>query len=59
MYAWLWRHLPGPVLARVVLCLFLALAVVTLLFLAVFPWISAHLQVDHATVGASVALHVG
>jgi hypothetical protein len=38
MYAWIWRHLPGPLPVRVVLSLVLAGAVVLLLFTVVFPW---------------------
>jgi hypothetical protein len=42
MYAWIWRHLPGPRPVRAVLSLALvALAValaVALLFTTVFPW---------------------
>jgi len=38
MYAWIWRHLPGPWPVRVGLSLVLAGAVVLLLFTVVFPW---------------------
>jgi len=38
MYAWIWRHLPGPVPLRLVLAAALLLAVVALLFTVVFPW---------------------
>jgi hypothetical protein len=38
MYAWLWRHLPGPTPVRALLALALLAGVVTLLFLVVFPW---------------------
>ena len=38
MYAWIWRHLPGPLPVRVVLSLVLAGAVALLLFTVVFPW---------------------
>jgi hypothetical protein len=38
MYAWIWRHLPGPLAVRVLLSLVLAAAVVVLLFTVVFPW---------------------
>ena len=38
MYAWIWRHLPGPAPVRAVLALVLLAATVLLLFTAVFPW---------------------
>lgn len=38
MYAWVWRHLPGPLPVRLVLALALVAAIVLLLFTAVFPW---------------------
>jgi len=38
MYAWIWRHLPGPLALRLLLALALAGAVVLLLFTQVFPW---------------------
>lgn len=38
MYAWIWRHLPGPRPVRAVLALALALLTVALLFTTVFPW---------------------
>ena len=38
MYAWIWRHLPGPRPLRVLLALLLVAGVVLLLFTVVFPW---------------------
>jgi len=38
MYGWIWRHLPGPTLLRLVLAMALLAAVVLLLFNVVFPW---------------------
>ena len=38
MYAWIWRHLPGPRPIRALLAALLAVAVVVLLFTTVFPW---------------------
>ncbi len=37
MYAWIWRHLPGPLLAKVVQAALLVLAAVAALFHWVFP----------------------
>lgn len=38
MYGWIWRHLPGPWPARLLVAVALAAAVVALLFTQVFPW---------------------
>ncbi len=38
MYGWIWNHLPGPTVLRVLLVLSLIAAVVGLLFTVVFPW---------------------
>jgi len=38
MYAWIWRHLPGPLPARLLLAVLLVAIVVLLLFTVVFPW---------------------
>ncbi len=38
MYAWIWRHLPGPWPVRMLLAAGLAAAVVLVLFTTVFPW---------------------
>lgn len=51
MYAWLWRHLPGPRLLRVVQLVVLALAVVAACFLWLFPAVAPHLPVSQQTVG--------
>jgi hypothetical protein len=39
MYAYLWRHLPGPVYVKVLIALAIAALIVVLLFGWVFPWI--------------------
>ncbi len=39
MYVWIWRTLPGGTPGKIVGSVLLALAVVTVLFLWVFPWI--------------------
>jgi hypothetical protein len=38
MYAWLWRHLPGPVVVRLLMSLLLIVLIVLGLFTEVFPW---------------------
>lgn len=46
MYAALWRHLPGPLPAKILACLALAALVATLCFTWLFPWIAAKLPVN-------------
>lgn len=53
MYGWLWRHLPGPVAVRLVICLGLLGLVVVLLFGWVFPWIQPRLPFTDVTVDSS------
>lgn len=50
MYAWIWRHLPGPLPLRLVLTVVLVLAVVAALFLWVFPWLEPRLPFTDVTV---------
>lgn len=38
MWTWLFRRLPGPAVARVLLVLLVMLALVGALFVWVFPW---------------------
>jgi hypothetical protein len=38
VYAWIWRHLPGPTPLRLLTAVVLVAAVVLLLFTRVFPW---------------------
>lgn len=56
MYAWIWGHLPGPTAVRVVICVVAILAVVALLFLVVFPWVTTLLPFTDTTVDAVEAL---
>ncbi|MFC0429284.1 hypothetical protein [Kutzneria buriramensis] len=51
MYAWIWRHLPGPTAAKVVEALVLVLGVVALLMLVVFPWVEPLLPFNQVTTG--------
>jgi hypothetical protein len=50
MYAWLWRTLPGPLLARAAQALVLLAVVVLALFLWVFPWAESQLPYSDVTV---------
>jgi hypothetical protein len=50
MYAWIWRHLPGPLPLRIVLAAAIVAAVVLLLFTRVFPWAEQSLPFLDVTV---------
>ena len=50
MYAWIWRHLPGPVAAKLLLAVVLVLAVVALLLFVVFPWLEPLLPFNQVSV---------
>lgn len=54
MYAALWRRLPGNRAWKALQCLLLFLLVVAVLFLWVFPAVSALLPYQNVTVGAGV-----
>ena len=63
MYGWLWNHFPGGTPAKVAQSCVLAIAVLALLFLVVFPWASTHVPflrvtVEQPTGGAGTALVV-
>ncbi len=51
MYLWIWRRLPAknPV-TRAAIALVLVLAVVALLWYAVFPWVETQIQFDQGTI---------
>jgi hypothetical protein len=51
MYSWIWRHLPGPLAARLLAVLVLVVAAVALLLFVVFPWIDPLLPFNHVTAG--------
>jgi hypothetical protein len=50
MYVWIWRHLPGPLVVRLLQVLLLVAAVVALLMLYAFPWVEAQLPYSDVTV---------
>jgi hypothetical protein len=50
MYGFVWRHLPGPTLVRILLALVLVLAVVAVLFLWVFPALAPIMPFNNGTV---------
>ncbi len=51
MYAWIFRHLPGPLLLRILVSLALIAAVLVLLAQFVFPWLSAITHLTDSTIG--------
>ncbi|HKS46635.1 MAG TPA: hypothetical protein VJT49_16275 [Amycolatopsis sp.] len=50
MYAWIWRHLPGPFAVKLVLAILLVLGVVALLMFVVFPWAEPLLPFNQVSV---------
>ena len=50
MYVWIWRHLPGPLVVRLLLALALVGAVCALLVLVVFPAVEPLLPYSDVTV---------
>ncbi|SNR28108.1 hypothetical protein SAMN06265360_101167 [Haloechinothrix alba] len=50
MYAWLWRHLPGPRPVRALIALVLIVGVIALLMLVVFPWAEPLLPFNNVSV---------
>jgi len=50
VYGWLWRHLPGPTALRALLLTLLAVGVVAVCFLWVFPVVAPHLPFEQITV---------
>lgn len=50
MYAWIWRHLPGPMAVRATLAVVLAFGVVALLMFVIFPWLEPLLPFNNVGV---------
>jgi hypothetical protein len=50
MYGFIWRHLPGPLVVRILLALVLVAAVVAVLFVWVFPVVAPHMPFNNGTV---------
>ncbi|MGP9681556.1 hypothetical protein [Brachybacterium sp. AOP3-A1-3] len=55
MYAWMFRHLPGPLWARILLVVVLLALVVVALFGWVFPVIAPYMPFNDGLVGADPA----
>jgi hypothetical protein len=50
MYGFIWRHLPGPILVRILLAVVLVLVVVAVLFVWVFPALAPIMPFNNGTV---------
>ncbi|MCH9816467.1 MAG: hypothetical protein K0U64_08445 [Actinomycetia bacterium] len=55
MYAWLWDTLPGPTPVRFLLLAVLALLILALLFLVVFPAVDSWLPIDESEISSASA----
>ncbi len=51
MYVWIWRHLPGALVARLLQTAVLLAAAVALLMLVIFPAVEPLLPYNDVTVG--------
>ena len=51
MYAWVWRHLPGPWPVRALIALVMAAVIVIVLMLWGFPWFEETFGLNQVTVG--------
>ncbi len=58
MYAWIWRHLPGPTPVRLLIALVVIAGIVLLLFTVVFPWLEPLLPFTDVTVDDAGSLTV-
>ena len=55
MYAWMFRHLPGPLWVRILTVIVLVAALIVLLFGWVFPAIAPYMPFNQGTLeGAAV-----
>lgn len=50
MYAWIWRHLPGPFPVRALIALVVVAVVVGALFAWAFPWLDSRMPFNNVTV---------
>ncbi|MDO4259294.1 MAG: hypothetical protein Q4C87_07220 [Actinomycetaceae bacterium] len=51
MYAWIFRHLPGPLWLRIIQSLVLIAAAIFALFQWVFPWLQTYFDLGASSVG--------
>lgn len=50
MYAWIFRHLPGPLVVKILLSLVLLAGVVLVLMEFVFPWVDQFSPLNDSTI---------
>ena len=50
MYVWIWRHLPGGIVGKLLGTLVLLAGALALLFFVVFPWAEPRLPFNQVTV---------
>lgn len=53
MYAWIFRHLPGPFWLRLTISVLLAAGAVILLMEYVFPWLNQYNPLTDSTIGTA------
>lgn len=51
MYGWIWRHIPGPLLFRILTATAVAIGVFFLLMEVVFPWVETLMPYGDVSVG--------
>lgn len=51
MYAWIFRHLPGPLWLRIATSVLLVAGALAVMFQYVFPWIAKLTTADTTTIG--------
>jgi len=51
MYAWIFRHLPGPLWVRTLIAAALLAAIILILMQFVFPWLSQFNPLTDSTIG--------
>jgi hypothetical protein len=59
MYAFIWRHLPGPTPVKALFALLLFLTAVAVLFGWVFPWLLPRLPFDDVALSAAIPVTLG
>jgi hypothetical protein len=52
MYAWIFRHLPGPLWLRILTSLVLISVALVLMVQFLFPWMSQFTQFTDSTIGS-------
>ena len=51
MYAWIFRHLPGPLWVRILTSALLVAGALVVLFRYLFPWVAELTNVTDTTIG--------